>query len=138
MFQNSAYEYINYYKNFNKTLLLEKEGFYNHLNFGDITDANYTPAKRVCRNFEIKNIREYHDLYVQSNTLLLADVFEKFQNPCLEIYKSNPAYFLTALELVYKAALKKAIVKLDLWTDVDMLLMEKKDIRVVICHAVYW
>ena len=46
----------------------------------DITDADYAYAKRVCKNFEIKNLGEYHNLYVQSNTLLLADVFVNFQN----------------------------------------------------------
>ena len=52
----------------------------------DITDADYAHVKRVCKDFEIKNLGEYHDLYVQSNTLLLADVFENFQNMCLKIY----------------------------------------------------
>ena len=52
----------------------------------DITDADYAHVKRVCKEFEIKNLGEYHDLYVQSNTLLLADVFENFQNMCLKIY----------------------------------------------------
>ena len=51
----------------------------------DITDADYVHTKRVCKNFEIKNLGEDHDLYVQSDTLLLADVFENFRNMCLEI-----------------------------------------------------
>ena len=51
----------------------------------DITDADYAHAKRVCKNFEVKNLGEYHDLYVQSDTLLLADVFENFRNMYLEI-----------------------------------------------------
>ena len=49
----------------------------------DITDADYAHAKRVCKDFEIKNLTEYHDLYVRSNTLLLADIFESFRNMCL-------------------------------------------------------
>ena len=52
----------------------------------DITDADYAHRKRVCKNFEIKNVGEYHDLYVQSDTLLLGDVFESFRNMCLKIY----------------------------------------------------
>ena len=66
----------------NETSLPEKEDFYSHLHIEDITDADYADAKRVCKDFEIKNWGEYHDLYHQSNTLLLADVFEKFRNMC--------------------------------------------------------
>ena len=58
--------------------LPEKENFYSHLNLEDITDADYSHAKRFCKDFELKKLGEYHDLYVQSNTLLLADVFEKY------------------------------------------------------------
>ena len=53
---------------------------------GDITDADYAHAKRVCKDFEIKDLGEYDDLYVQSNTLLLADVFENFKDMCINIY----------------------------------------------------
>ena len=62
----------------------------------DITDADYVHAKRVCKYFEVKNLGEYHDLYVQSDTLLLADVFENFRNMFPEIYEPDPAHFLTA------------------------------------------
>ena len=62
----------------------------------DITDSDYTPAKRVCKDFEIKNFGEYHDLYVQSDTLLLADVFVNFINMCLKIYELDPAKFISA------------------------------------------
>ena len=85
--------------------------------------------KRVCKDFEIKDLREYHDLYVQSDTLLLADVFENFRNMCLKVYKLDPAKFLSALGLGWQAALKNVKVKLDLLTDTDMLLMVEKGIR---------
>ena len=65
---------------------LKKEDFYSHLNMEDITDADYAHAKRVCKNFKIKNLGEYHDSYFQSDTLLLADGFENFKNMCSEIY----------------------------------------------------
>ena len=71
---------------FNETLLTEKEEFYSHLNMEDITGADFAHAKRVCKNFEIKNLGEYFDLYVQSNTLLLADVYEKLRKTCLIKY----------------------------------------------------
>ena len=69
----------------NETTLPEKEDFYSHLNMEDITDADYAHTKRVCKDFEINNLQEYHNLYVQSDTLLLGDVFENFRNMCLEI-----------------------------------------------------
>ena len=77
------YEYTDDWEKFNETSLLEKEDFYSHLNMEDVTDADYTHAKRVCKDFEMKNLRECHDLYVQSDKLLLADVFENFRNICL-------------------------------------------------------
>ena len=82
MFQKGvySYEYMDDWEKLNETLLPEKEDFYSHLIMEDITDADYAHSKRVCKDFEIKNLGEYHDLYVQSDTLLLADVFENFRN----------------------------------------------------------
>ena len=85
--------------------------------------------KRVFKNFEMKNIGEYHDLYVQGDTSVLADVFENFRNICLKIYELDPAKFLSVPGLAWQAALKKTKVKLDLLTDIDMLLMIEKGIR---------
>ena len=99
----------------------------------DITYADYTHAKRVCKDFKIKNLEKYHDLYVQSNTLLLADLLENFRNMCLGIYKVN----LTAPGLVWQAPFKKTKVKLDLLTDINMLLMVGKGIRGGVCTAIY-
>ena len=101
-----------------KTSLPEKEGFYSHLNMEDITDADYTHAKKVCKDFEIRNLGKYHDLYVQSNTLLLADAFQNFQNICFEIYELDPTRFLTTSGLAWQAVLKKTKLKLDLLTDI--------------------
>ena len=114
------------WEKFNETSLPEKEEFYSHLNVEDITDADYAHSKRVCKDFEIKNLGEYHDLYVQSNTLLLIDIFENIRNICLEIYELDPTKFLSAPRLVWQAALKKTKVKLELLTDIDMLLMVEK------------
>ena len=76
---------MNDWEKFNETSLLEKQDFYSHLNMEDITDADYTHAKKVCKDFEMRKLGEYHDLYVQRNTLLLADVYEDFRNICLKI-----------------------------------------------------
>ena len=76
-------------------------------------------------------------MYVQSNTLLLPDVFENFRNICLKIYELDPAHFLTAPGLARQTALRKIEVKWDLLTDIDLLLMVEKDIRGGICHSIY-
>ena len=88
------YEYIDDWEKFDEISLPEKEDFDSHLNMQDITDADYVYAKRVCKDFEIKRLGEYHDFYVQGNTLLLADVFENFRNMYLKVYELDPAKFL--------------------------------------------
>ena len=70
------------YEKINETALPENEDLYNHLNMNDISDEDYADA-RVCKDFEIKNLGECHDLHVQSNKLFLADVFENVRNMCL-------------------------------------------------------
>ena len=95
----------------------------------DITNLDYAHAKRVCKNFEIKNAGEYHDLYVQSTILLLAVVFENFRNMCLKIYELDPAKFLSAPAFAWQESLKKTKVKLDLLTHIDMSLMVEKHIK---------
>ena len=107
-------EYMDVWEKFNKTSLPEKEYFYSHLNMEDITDVDYAHVKRVCKDFEIKSLGEYYEWYVQSDTLLLADVIENFRNMCINIYKLDPAKFLSAPGLAWQAALKKTKVKLDL------------------------
>ena len=86
-------------------------------------------AQKVWDEFEIKNLGEYHDLHVQSDTLLLEDVFENFRNMCLDIYELDPVYFVSAPGLAWQACLKKAGVKLELLTDYNMILMIEKRIR---------
>ena len=81
LLRKSAYpnEYMDDWEKFNETTLPEKDEFYSKLNIKGITDADYIHAKRVCKDFEIKHLGEYHDLYLNSDTLLLADVFENFR-----------------------------------------------------------
>ena len=87
------------------------------------------------KEFKINNLGD--NLYVQSNTLLLADVFEKFRNKCIEIYELDPAHFLSAPGLAWQACLKKTGIVLELLTDVNMLLMVEKGIRGGIRHAIH-
>ena len=74
------YEYLDDCEKFNETSLSEKENFYSHLNIDNITNVSYVHAKRICKDFETKAVAEYNDLYIQSDTLLLADVFNSFRN----------------------------------------------------------
>ena len=120
-----------------ETSFPDKEAFYSSLNMENITDVDYRHAKRVFKNLNNKNLANYHDLYVQSNTLLLADVFENFRNKCIGIYELDPAHFLFAPGLAWQACLKKAEVKLELLTENDMLLMIEKGIRSGICHEIH-
>ena len=94
----------------------------------DITDADYAHAKRVCKDFRIKTLGEYHDLHVQNDTLLLADVFGNLKNMCLDIYWLDPAKFLSASGLAWQAVLRKTKVKLDFVTDINMLLMVEEEV----------
>ena len=80
--------------------------FYSHLNMEDIIEADYVHAKILWKDFEIKNVGEYYDLYVQSDTWLLADVFNNDSNMCLEIYGLNPVHFFSVPGLAWQAPMK--------------------------------
>ena len=69
------YEYMDNWERFHETSLPNKEAFYSNLNMEDIADTDYRHANKVLKEFKLNHLREYHDLYVQSDTLLLADVF---------------------------------------------------------------
>ena len=88
-------EYIDNWERFNETSLPNKESFYSNLDMENIEDIDYRHSNNVFKIFKLKNLGEYHDLYVQSDTLLLADVFENFRNKCLEVYELDPAHFLS-------------------------------------------
>ena len=130
------YEYMDSWERFNETSLPDKEAYYVNLNMEDITDIDYKHAKRLFKNLSNKNLGDYHDFYVQSDTILLADVFENFRNMCIKVYELDPAHFLPVPGLAWQSCLKKTEVQLELMTDLDMLLMVEKGIRGVICHAI--
>ena len=89
----SPYEYMDTWERFNETSMPDKEAFHSNLNMEDITEVDYRHAKRVFKNLSNKNLGDYRDLYVQSDTLLLADVFENFRNMCINVYELDPAHF---------------------------------------------
>ena len=130
------YEFMDSWERFNETSLPDKGAFYSNLNMEDITDVYYRHAKRVFKNLSNKNLGDYHDLYVQSDTLLLVNVCKNFRNICIKLYELDPARFLSAPGLAWQAWLKKTEVELELITDPGMLLMVEKGIRGGICHAI--
>ena len=101
------YEYMDSWEKFDETTLPPKEAFYSNLNLEDISDEDYAHAQKVWGAFEINNLDEYHDLYVQSDTLLHADVYENFRNKCLDKNGLDPVYFVSVPGLAWQACLKK-------------------------------
>ena len=93
--------------------------------------------KKYEMYLKYKNLCEYHDLYVQTDTSLLADVFEEFRDTCIETCGLDPSHFLSAPGLAWQACLKKTNVNLELLTDVYMLLMIEGGIRGGMCQSVH-
>ena len=102
----------------------------------NISEIDYAHANIVFKKFNINNLGEYHDLYVRSDTLLLADIFENFRQSCLENYELDPAHFVSLPGLEWQACLKKTNVELELLTDYDMLLIVEEGIRGGIYRAI--
>ena len=86
------YEYMDNLERFNETSLPNKGSFYNNLDMENIDDIDYRHGNNVFKRFKLKNLGEYHDLYVQSDTLLLANIFQNFRNMCLQVYELEPAH----------------------------------------------
>ena len=93
--------------------------------------------KKVWDVFHIRNLGKYHDLYVQTDISLLADAFQTFRDTCIEIYGLDPSHFLSAPGLAWQACLKKTNVKLELLTDINMLLMIEAGIRGRMCQSTH-
>ena len=125
------------WEKFDENTLPAKEDFYSNLNLEGISYEDYEHSQKVWNVFRIKNRGEYRDLYVQSDTLLLADVFENFRNKCIDIYGLDPVYFVSAPGLAWQACLEKAEVKSGLLTDYDMMLVIEKGIRGGLCQAIH-
>ena len=130
------YEYMDSWERFNETSLPSKKEFYGNLNIEDIDIIDYRHGNNAFKSFKLENLGDYHDLYVKSDTLLLADVFENFRDMCLKEYELDPAHFVSLPGLAWQACLKKTNIELELLTDYDMLLMVEKGIRGGICHSI--
>ena len=127
------YEYMDSWERFSETSLSSKKDFYGELTLEDITDKDYEHAQKVFKE-NCRDMGDDHDLYVQTDTILLADVFEKIREKWIEIYGLD-SYFYSAPGLAWQACLKKTGVKLELLTDIDMLLMVQKDARGGMCQS---
>ena len=89
----------------NETSLPSKESFYSNLNMENIEDIDYRHGNNVFNKIKLNNLGDYYDLYVQSDTLLLADVFENFRDMCLKEYELDPVHFLLLPGLAWQAYL---------------------------------
>ena len=123
------YDFMNGFEKFDQMELLTKDQFYRVLNNQHIMNNEYNHAKKVWKVFNIKTMGEYHDLYLKSDMLLLADVFENFRKTCLQYYKLDPCHYFTSLGLSWDAMLKLTNIKLELMTDVDMFQFIEKDMH---------
>ena len=100
------YEYVNSWDRFYETQLPPIDAFYSNLNMSSISEEDYQHAQRVWKEFGIHNLGDYHDLYLRTDVVLLANVFEAFKDTCLRRYKLDPAHFYTSPGLAWKACLK--------------------------------
>ena len=122
------------FEKFERTELPAKEHFYSILNDQDITNDEYNHTKKVWKMFKFKNMGEYHDLYLGSDVLLLADVFENFRKTCLQYYKLDPCHYFTSPGLSWDAMLKMTNIELELMTDIDMFQFIEKALRGAVAY----
>lgn len=109
-----CYDYIDSFEKFNETQLPPKEAFYNKLKDESISENDYQQARNVWRNFNMNTLGDFHDLYVLTDTVLLADVFEKFRDLTMDYYGLDACWYLTSPGLAWNAALKMSGITLEL------------------------
>ena len=123
------YGYCNDFNKFNDTELPEKKHFYSRLSEEDISDTDYERAKLVWKHFNIKNLGEYHDLYLETDVLLLTDVNENFRKQCLTDYELDPAHCYTLPNFAWDAMLLKTGLELELLHDEEVCKMIEQGLR---------
>src|SRR5437867_1001934 len=124
------YSYMDSWKKFVvSTQKLQKQDFRNDLTGEEISDDNYSFYKLVCKKLKLKTLRDYHDLYLKSDVLLLAEVFENFRKMSLEYYELDPAHYFSAPGLSWDACLKMTGIELELISDPDMYLFIENGLR---------
>ena len=128
------YDYVTSINKLKGTKLSSKDEFYSKLYDEEISDEDYQHAIKVWNTFNCQTLQEYHDLYLTTDVLLLADVFENFRKTCLHHYKLDPCHYYTAPGLAWDACLKGTKQELELLKDYDMLMMFEQGIRGGITH----
>ena len=128
------YDYVTSINKLKETKLPSKEAFYSKLLDQEISDEDYQHAIKVWNTFNCQTLQDYHDLYLKTDVLLLADVFENFRKTCLKHYKLDPCHYYTAPGLAWDACLKETKQELQLLKDYDMLMMFEQGIRGGISH----
>ncbi|XP_050506238.1 uncharacterized protein LOC126884351 [Diabrotica virgifera virgifera] len=123
------YTFIDSYMKLDERHLPSKENFYDNLRGEHITTQDYKRAQEVWKHFNCQSMGDYGMLYLKSDVLLLADIFENFRKVCLKEYKLDPAHYVTAPSLTWDAMLKYTDIELQLLTDVDMVHFFKNGIR---------
>ena len=123
------YQFIDTEEKFNDTNPPPREAFYSKLTGRGITEKNYKHVLNVWNSFNMETFKDYHELYNETDVLLLADVFENFRDLCLKIYGLDPVYYFTAPGLAWDACLKITNINLELLSESNMLLMFEKGIR---------
>ena len=123
------YDHMDSFDRFNETKLPVQQDFYSILNNKHISDEQYKHAQNVWDTFNLKTMGDYHDLYLKSDILLLADVFENFRKTCLQYYKLDPCHYFTSPGLSWDAMLKMTDIKLELMVDIDMFQFIEKGLR---------
>ena len=123
------YDWFDNFDKLSATFLPPKETFHSILNDSGISEEDYLHAQNVWETFKMKTMRDYHDLYLKSDVLLLSDVFENFRDVCLSNYSLDPAFYYIAPGLAWDACLKITKVRLELLTDYEILMMVEKGIR---------
>ena len=122
------YDYMDSFDKFNEKLPT-KEDFYSNMNNEHISDEDYCHAQKVWNTFQLQTMGEYHNLYLKSDILLLADVFENFRKTCLQYYKLDPCHYFTSPGLSWDAMMKMTNIQLELMTDIDMFQFIEKGMR---------
>ena len=108
------YEYVNSWDRFNETQLPPIDLFYSNLNMSSISEEDYQHTQRVWKEFGIHNLGDYHDLYLRTDVVLMANVYEAFRDTCLKYYKGDPAHFYTSPGMAWRACIKHTGIRLEL------------------------
>ena len=124
-----AYDFFDDLSKLNETMLPPQEAFKDTLDDKDCSNDEYKHAELVWKTFQCKTFREYHDLYLKSDVLLLTDFFEKFRETCLESYGLDAAHYYSSPGMAWSAAMKLTDTKLELLDNEEMYTFFERSIR---------